>query len=306
MQWDSYEEADWASFPLMHASNPGGLSDSVDPGLVDDWIGVAFDQYAVVGLPAGDSTTVKVTWVFGAYAGLTLGANPDSLQTGGTVTVTATSLAQGRPLVGAPVRYTVTGANPSSGTAVIGPTGTTQFNLTGANAGTDTVTAFADANNNSAFDPDTETQRSVTVAWTSAPPPPPPPPPPTGPTADQIAAQLQATLKRFGALLRNKSPKVLLRTPAPHADHHALEAGTLTATLRGQKATGSAARASVLATARVTFAAAGTKRVTLHATKKGRKLLRRAKRIKATVTLAFAPPSGALISRHASVALRRP
>jgi hypothetical protein len=76
--------------------------------------------------------------------------------------------------------------------------------------------------------------------------------------------------------------------------------------LRGQKATGSAARASVLATARVTFAAAGTKRVTLHATKKGRKLLRRAKRIKATVTLAFAPPSGALISRHASVALRRP
>src|SRR5947207_157718 len=60
--WDSYEEEDWAAFPLMHASNPGGLRNTVNPDLVDDWIGVAFDQYAVTGLPAGDTATVKVRW----------------------------------------------------------------------------------------------------------------------------------------------------------------------------------------------------------------------------------------------------
>jgi hypothetical protein len=298
--WDSFEESDWASFPLMHA----GLSNTYDPDLVDDWIGVEYHQYVNTGLPAGDTATVEATWVFGSYAGLSLNASAASLQAGQPETITATSLAQGLAVAGRPVRYTVTGANPSSGTALTGPDGTARWNLAGANAGTDTVTAFIDPNGNNTYDPDSETQRSLNVTWTAAPPPP-PPPPPTGPTAQQIAATLQQTLAHFRTLLRNKSPKLLLRKPAPHADYQALEAGTLTAKLSGQQATGRAARATALATAQVTFAAAGTKRVTLHVTKQGRRLLRRAKRIKGTLVLTFAPPSGTPATQHTTIAMKR-
>jgi hypothetical protein len=293
--WDAYLEASISSFPMMHASDPGGFANTIDPDVVDDWIGVEFDQYTVSGLAAGDTTTVEVNWVFGSYAGLTLATSADSLKTGQTETITATSLAQGLPVAGAPVRYSVTGANPSSGTAVTGPTGATQFALSGANAGTDTVTAFVDPNGNGTYDPDTETQRTTTVTWTAAPAPP-PPPAATGPTADQIGATLQTTLTQLRALLRNKPPKVLLSRKAPHANYQALEAGTLTATLQGSV---------LLAKGEVTFAAAGTKRITLHPTKKGRKLLRRAKHIKATLTLAFAPPTGAPQTKAAAFTMKR-
>jgi hypothetical protein len=297
--WDSYEESDWASFPLMHSS----LSNSVDPDLIDDWIGVAYDQYLSTGLPAGQTTSVAVEWIFGAYAGLTLSTSADALQTGQTETVTATSLAQGIPLVGVPVRYTVTGANPSSGARLTDPTGATQLSLSGANVGTDAVAVYVDANANSQFDPDSETRRHIEITWT-APAPPPAPPVLAGPTDADIAVAIQETLKQFRAALRNKPPRVLLRSPAPRANFHALAAGVLTATLKGQAARGRAARTQVLAASHMTFSAAGTKRVSLTVTKKkARRAVRRAKRLKATLTLSFARQvGGSAVSRQTSLA----
>jgi hypothetical protein len=292
--WDAYLEASVSSFPLMQVSSPGGFNNTVDTNLVNDVIAVQYDQYVVTGLPAGETTTVEVNWLFGSYAGLTLARSADSLQTGQTETISATSLEQGLPRVGV-VRYTVTGANPSSGEVPTGPTGAA-FTLTGATAGTDTVTAFIDVNGNNTFDPGPETQRSTTVTWTPAPPPP-PPPGATGPTSDQVAATLQATLSRFRSLLRNKPPRTLLHKPAPRADYQALEAGTLTAALRGG--------GKVLAKASVTFAAAGTKHVRLRVTRKGKRMLRRAKRVKATLTLGFAPATGTPITRQAPFTMKR-
>jgi hypothetical protein len=179
--WDTFEESDWASFPLMHI----GLSNTYDPDLVDDWIGVEYRQHVNTGLPAGDTATVQATWVFGSYAGLSLSASAPTLQVGQPETVTATSLFQGVPLTGTPVRYSVTGANPSSGTALTGPNGAAAINLSGANAGTDLVKVFVDPNGNNTYDPATETEQSLTVAWTAAPAQQAPPPPPvSGPTAD--------------------------------------------------------------------------------------------------------------------------
>jgi hypothetical protein len=284
----------------MHASDPSGFANTVNPSLVDDWIGVEYDQYTVTGLPATQTTTIEVNWTFGYYAGLSLSPSAESLQTGQTETITATSLAQGIPVVGVPVRYTVTGANPSSGSSITGPTGAAPLVLAGANAGTDTVVAYVDANANNTFDQDTETQRQVAITWSAAPAPPAttPQPPPVGVSAAQIGAALDATLKEFRALLRSRAPRFLLRTPAPRADFDAPAAGSFTAALRTGQTT--------LASARVSFSAAGTKRVTLRPTKKGRRLLRRARRVKATLTLVFTPQAGgASVNRHGSVALKR-
>jgi hypothetical protein len=307
--WDRYEEASIADFPMMDASGIVGFSNSVDPSLVDDWIGVQFDQYTTSGLPPSQTTTVKVDWVFGYYAGLTVSPSATALQTGETETITATSLAQGLPVTGVPMRYIVEGANPSNGAPNTGPDGSAQISLGGANAGTDTVTIFVDANGNGTFDPDTETQRHLTITWTAAPPPPTPPtpPPPSGPSASEIAALLQSTLTQFRARLQGKAPSVLLHTPAPHVNFNAPAAGLLTATLtkKSAGATGRSARALILASAKVTFPAPGTRRVTLHATRAGRRALRHVRRVKATLTLAFTPQAGgAPISRHVSVVLR--
>jgi hypothetical protein len=69
-----------------------------------------------------------------------------------TVTAVATG-AGGAPVAGAQIRFVVTGANPTSGSATTGPEGRASFAFTGVNIGTDTVTAFADINGNGVADP---------------------------------------------------------------------------------------------------------------------------------------------------------
>jgi hypothetical protein len=56
--------------------------------------------------------------------------------------------AAGAPLPGAVVRFVVTGANARSGTATTNSSGVATFQYTGSAAGTDTIVAFADINNN--------------------------------------------------------------------------------------------------------------------------------------------------------------
>ena len=60
----------------------------------------------------------------------------------------------GLPVPAVSVRFAVTGANPSTADTVLDTdeNGVAQFAFTGANAGTDTVTAYADANRNAKQD----------------------------------------------------------------------------------------------------------------------------------------------------------
>ena len=60
--------------------------------------------------------------------------------------------AAGAPVAGVTVRFVVTGANPRSDTATSDASGNATFQHIGANAGTDTIVAFADLNNNAVHD----------------------------------------------------------------------------------------------------------------------------------------------------------
>ena len=62
------------------------------------------------------------------------------------------------------VRYTITGANPSSGALITGPAGFVDIHWTGEREGEDTLTAFIDLNGDAVRQP-SEPQEAVTVLW---------------------------------------------------------------------------------------------------------------------------------------------
>jgi Bacterial Ig-like domain (group 1) len=84
-----------------------------------------------------------------------------------TVTATVSDFG-GRPVPGVTVRFTVTGANSASGQCTTGANGQCQFTYTGTHAGLDTITAYADSNNNSTQDAG-EPMGTATKIWVAGP-----------------------------------------------------------------------------------------------------------------------------------------
>ncbi|MGB2952741.1 MAG: Ig-like domain-containing protein, partial [Gaiellaceae bacterium] len=72
--------------------------------------------------------------------------------------------ANGKPVPGVVVRFTVTGANPTSGSQTTDQFGQATFSYTGQNTGVDTIKAFADTNNNGAQDTG-EPSDTATKTW---------------------------------------------------------------------------------------------------------------------------------------------
>ena len=87
----------------------------------------------------------------------------------------------------------------------------------------------------------------------------------------------------------------------------AATAGRATATLRTGTAgrAGRAARTKVIAAGSKRFAGAGTASITLKLTRQGRKVVRRARRLRAKLSLAFREPNGRVTVAAANVRLRR-
>jgi CSLREA domain-containing protein len=87
-------------------------------------------------------------------ANLTLTPKTDTNTVGEEHCVTATVTdPNGNPAPGITVRFSVSGANSASGSATTDANGQAQFCYTGSVAGTDTISAYADTNNNSVQDP---------------------------------------------------------------------------------------------------------------------------------------------------------
>jgi hypothetical protein len=80
------------------------------------------------------------------------------------VTATVTD-ASGQPVAGVTVRFSVTGVNPTSGSNVTDANGQATFTYTGTVAGLDTITAYADTNNNSTKEA-SEPSGTATKTWT--------------------------------------------------------------------------------------------------------------------------------------------
>jgi hypothetical protein len=137
--------------------------------------------------------------------------------------------------------------------------------------------------------------------------PPPVPPcgncnPPTGVIKASLRSLLGAesrALRKLGirGLLSRRQVKVSFTAPGP---------GGLAASLAAKTITNSAAKVpAVLGSGRLTFAAAGKKTLVVKLGRKGRKLLRHARKAKLTLSATFTPQGGAAATVKKSVALKR-
>ncbi|MDI3339802.1 MAG: Ig-like domain-containing protein [Sphaerobacter sp.] len=114
------------------------------------------------------STLATITWV--RPATLSLAASDASPESGQAVAITATLTDSAGAVAGVPVRFSVSGVHAQSFVRASDIAGTAVFTYTGANAGTDTVSAYADFNGNGVQDTG-EPAVSLTITWRTPRPP---------------------------------------------------------------------------------------------------------------------------------------
>jgi hypothetical protein len=171
--WSHYQEGPFGTvFSVVGNTDQTaqGFNDTIDPTLVDDGVGAQWDFPTLAPGVAG-AQTVSAIWRFKHFTPLQLSLAAATRATGQTATVTvAARNGDGNPDPGRSVRYAIAGANPGAGAVTTGADGNAAITWTGANTGTDTLTAFTDLNGNGVRDAD-EPQQAVTVSWTPPPPP---------------------------------------------------------------------------------------------------------------------------------------
>ena len=101
---------------------------------------------------------------------LTLTPEDDDNPIGTSHTVTATLTTGPFPMDGERIGFTVTGANPTSGSAVTNAAGVATFTYTGTNPGVDTITAFFDEDGDGIKDANETVVDTATKEWINAPP----------------------------------------------------------------------------------------------------------------------------------------
>jgi hypothetical protein len=169
--WSHYEEGAYGEVLSRAEGDPRSvfLKDTVDPSIVDNGAAVQWDARVGTPLPPGQSVDYAVTWKFARPYNLT--PENQTLSTGDTATFTvSTQNASGGPQAGTRIRYAVIGSNNLTGNVLTGANGQATFEYIGANPGEDSVSAYADLNNNGQRD-DGEPQRQATVIWNGPPPP---------------------------------------------------------------------------------------------------------------------------------------
>jgi uncharacterized repeat protein (TIGR02543 family) len=125
----------------------------------------------------------------GAQKRLELALEPASasLTVGRPHAVTATLTEADAPRAGAPIKFAVSGANTAAGTATTDASGKATFTYTGANPGSDTITACFDVAADATCAGE-DPSATASASWEALPPTPPPlppqpqPPPPPPPT----------------------------------------------------------------------------------------------------------------------------
>ncbi len=138
------------------------------------------------------SASGTVNWVSNVPSSLSLAAESDSPAIGSSDTFTATvKNAGGNLLPGVTVRFSVSGANSESGHSSTDNDGKATFSYSGANAGDDTVDAYADTNGNGSKDAE-EPSGTAKATWSTASPSPSPAPGHFGP-ANPAAANPNCT-----------------------------------------------------------------------------------------------------------------
>jgi hypothetical protein len=176
LPWTSFEVGEWDSviWKAIRSSTAATpvFADTIDTNLIDNGVGVSWDQYLESGLPAGQRTNFSIINRAQVPSTLELGQSTQSLLTGQTATINVSATDNvGTPYAGRSLVYSINGANPSSGSVTTNASGAASISYVGAHAGLDTVHIFLDLPGTgvaAAQDP----EASAEVVWT-----------PTGPTA---------------------------------------------------------------------------------------------------------------------------
>jgi hypothetical protein len=139
----------WGTVEGASANDAASFDNSVVGDQVDNAGGVEWDQYAVTGLPAGNTASFALTARSAVPSALQISppnaGSPQHVPINFTVNAVDTN---GQPYAGKTIRYQITGANALSGQATVGVDGNAVITDPGTNAGADTVVAFLDFNGN--------------------------------------------------------------------------------------------------------------------------------------------------------------
>jgi hypothetical protein len=161
--WSSFQEACWNQTPefrcegavpsdngIWHdvrstADQPRAFNESIEPAEIDNAAGVEWDQLREKGLAAEQEQTFTIINRTQVPSTLQIRPVNQTLTQGQTETINVTALdIANQPYAGKSVRYTVSGANPQSGSVVLNATGQAQISYVGHNAGIDTTQLFVD------------------------------------------------------------------------------------------------------------------------------------------------------------------
>jgi hypothetical protein len=172
--WSHYEVGQYGTVG-QHAGDTtaaGGLDDTLNTEQVDNGAGVEWDDHLAAenALAPGAEAVYKVGQKFIDTLGLTPPA--DQKLTGDQAVLTATvGDLNGNPATAnQTINYTVQGSNNLSGKVQTGNDGKATISYVGGAGGTDTITAFVDANGNDTRDLN-EAQAVATIEWTGPPAP---------------------------------------------------------------------------------------------------------------------------------------
>jgi hypothetical protein len=170
--WTHFQEAT-LSVIQNAVSNPSqavqGMADTINPTRVDTAAGA---QWNFANLAPGVPVVVSALWRFARTSPLDLVVTSATQALGRAAVVNVSARnGDGSPDPGRSVRYSIVGANPSSGAVTTDGGGTAAITWTGTKLGTDTLTAFVDRDGNGLRDVNSEPQQTATVVWTPPPPP---------------------------------------------------------------------------------------------------------------------------------------
>lgn len=164
-EWAKFEE-DRFSTVFDHADDftGPGLDNSINPELLDNGVAVQGHDAALV---PGQTHTFEAAWRFARFEGLIVDPLDSNKPVGELHTVKV--VAQGNagvPAGGVPIRYSISGVNPTDTEQVVvtGADGAAEVTWRGRNAGTDTLSLTADLNGDGAA-AGNEPQRTATVAF---------------------------------------------------------------------------------------------------------------------------------------------
>jgi hypothetical protein len=318
--WSHFQAAEYSQiWSIIH--NGTGFDDTVVDSEVDNGVGVEWNDYDTTGLPAGATGTYELVWRFGV-AGLGIQPSTATRPVGTSHLVGISAIGPtGQPLGNKTVRYTITGPHAATGTLTTSDAGQATHTWLGTTAGQDVFSAYVDLNGNGIREAN-EPQGSATVDWVPGAAPPPSDrdgdgvpdaadacpdllgatgsgcPPATG-SLGGGSRSLSSALQRLGVsgLLANGGASFSYTAPAPG---QLVGSGTGNVNSRGV-----ATKKVVLLAGKKTFSAAGKGKVKLKLTKAGRKALKRAKKARLTVTLAFTDVGNTKYTKTLKVTLKK-